>query len=177
MAVLDTRPLPGEHAPYFAQYIGRVPDGDLLRQLAGQVERTAALVEGAEERAGFRYAPGKWSVREVIGHLADTERVLAYRALAASRGDTTELPRFDENAWVERANFEQRTLADLLAELRAVRAATVAFFGSLDDGMLLRRGVTPSGEFTVRALGWVIAGHELHHVAILKERYGLRGTE
>lgn len=166
------RPDASEFSSFYAGYVARVPDGDIVGTLARQVDDTAALVRGLSESQGdFRYADGKWSIKEVIGHLADTERVMAYRAARAARGDATPLPPFDENLWVANAGFGARTLADLVAELRAVRAATVAFFAPLTGEEAARRGVASGHEITARALAWIIAGHERHHAAILKERY------
>ena len=175
-AAVPSRPLPRpdatEYAPFYAGYVARVPDGDIVPQLARQVDDTAALVRGlSDAQGGFRYADGKWSVKEVIGHLADTERVMAYRALRAARGDATPLPPFDENLFVANARFDARTLPDLVAELRAVRAATIAFLSRLTSDEGARRGVASGHEVSARALAWIIAGHELHHAAVLRERY------
>ena len=166
------RPEETEYAPYYGKYIALVPDGDLIDVLAGQIEDTARLVGGVAERdAGYRYADGKWSIKEVLGHLADAERVFAYRALRFARGDATPLPGFDENAFVAHARFDARRLGELVGELRAVRAATVALFAGLAPDELARRGVANQTEMSVRAIAYVIAGHERHHGAILRERY------
>jgi uncharacterized damage-inducible protein DinB len=175
--VVIARPAPGEYAPYFAQYIDRVPEGDLLETLRRQVDATVALVSGLSERdAEFPYAEGKWSIKEVLGHVADTERIFGYRALCFARGEQAGLPGFDENAYVRKAGFGARRLSDLVAELRAVRAATVLFFGGLDAEALRRRGTANQREYSVRAVAYVVAGHERHHAGILAERYlpGLR---
>lgn len=148
------RPDASEHAPYYAGYIARVPDGDLLKTLEQQDEETMALLSGVpESKAGLAYAPGKWSLKEVIGHLADAERVFAYRALRLARGDQTPLAGFDEKAWVPNAGCAGRTLADLLGELRAVRAATLALLRHLPKEAATRRGTANGAEVTVRALG------------------------
>ena len=166
------RPDATEYSPYFGRYIALVPDGDLLETLARQLDETAWLLRGVTERGGdFRYADGKWSIKEVVGHLADTERIFAYRALRFARGDGTPLPGFDENLFVANARFTERTLADLMAELRAVRAATIALFSGLAPDELERRGVANGQPMSVRAAAYNIAGHERHHVAILRERY------
>ena len=168
------RPQAGEFAPYYQKYVDRVPAGDLLALLARQGEETAALLGKIKEKdAGHRYAPEKWSIREVVGHIADAERVFAYRALRFARGDEAPLQSFDENAFVAGGGFERRTLADLVAELRAVRQATLTLLRSLDDAAWARGGTASGKHVTVRALGHIIAGHEAHHVAILKERYGV----
>ena len=172
------RPGEPEYAPYYGRYVALVPDGDLLDTLSRQTDDTADLLRGLTDRdAGFRYDEGKWSIKQVLGHLSDAERVFAYRALRFARGDVTPLPGFDENAFVANARFDSRALADLLAELRAVRAATVALFAGLAPDELARRGVANEKEMSVRAIAYVIAGHERHHGAILRERYlaALRG--
>lgn len=168
------KPAPDEHAPYYAKYIALTAD-DALPQLQEQIAATLRLLAGVpEERALHRYAPGKWSVKEVVGHLADAERVFAYRAMRFARADHTELAGFDENHYVPAGNFDRRPVADLAAELAAVRAATVALFRSFDDQALLRRGVANGNAMSARAAAHVIAGHEAHHVNLLRERYGLR---
>lgn len=167
-----TRPAEGEFAPFAARYIDRVPDGDIVATLESQLEHTLAVLQTIPgERAGYAYAAGKWTVREVVGHVTDTERVLAYRALRIGRGDDTPLPGFDENAYVSKAGFDGRTLGDLLAELSAVRRATLALVRGLPPGAWARRGTADGAPYTVRGLIFMIAGHELHHRAILEERY------
>ena len=166
------RPAAAEYAPYYSKYIDRVPDGDLLRTLEDQARATQALIAGlSEAKALHRYAPGKWSVKEVIGHITDTERVYSYRALRFARGDTIALPGFDENAWVPAGNFDGRSLKDLGAELDAVRRATIALLRGFDAATLARRGTASDNAVSVRAIAWIIAGHERHHVALLHERY------
>jgi hypothetical protein len=165
-------PQPREYAPFFNTYVARVRDEDVLEVLRRQVADMTGLYGAVPERdAGYRYAPGKWSIREVLGHVCDAERVFGYRALRAARGDTTLLAAFDETAWIRHANFDRRTLADLLAEFRGVREATVVFLASLEEEDLLRRGAATSGEFTVRAMAAIAAGHAAHHAAIVRERY------
>ncbi|HXY69403.1 MAG TPA: DinB family protein [Gemmatimonadales bacterium] len=166
------RPAPSEYAPYYQQYIDQVPDGDVLDLLRRQVEETAALLAGVSERdAGFRYAEGKWSFRDVVGHLADVERIFVYRALCFARGERGMLPGFEENDYVAHAKFAGRPLAGLVAEFRAVRAATVAFFAGLDAEELRRPGTANRNPYTVRAVAYIVAGHERHHAKILAERY------
>jgi uncharacterized damage-inducible protein DinB len=166
------RPEAGEYAPYYAGYISQVPEGDVVELLRAQIRETMELLGGIlEERGGHRYAPGKWSIREVVGHMADVERIMAYRALRIARGDRTPLPGFDENAYVPAANFDARTLDSLAREYVTVRRATVAFLETLDAEAAARRGTVNNLEVTVRALAYIIAGHERHHVNILRERY------
>ncbi|MFN2566633.1 MAG: DinB family protein [Gemmatimonadaceae bacterium] len=166
------RPQSTEYAPYYDRYISLVPDGDLVELLRNQIGETLALLRSIpEERASDRYAPGKWSVKEVVGHLADVERIMTYRMLRIARGDATPLPGFDENAYVPAANFEARTLASLAHELEAVRQATIAFVETLEPEAAARRGSANNLEISARALAYIIAGHERHHVGILRERY------
>src|SRR4051812_6710379 len=166
------RPSADEHLAYYSKYVDRVPDGDLISILREQLMDTVALLRGVSaEKADFAYAPGKWTIKEVVGHMMDTERVMAYRALRFARNDKTDLPGFDENTWVPNANFGARTLGDLLEEFQVVRASTIHLAKHLDDETLKRRGSANGAEVTVRALFYIIAGHERHHVALLKERY------
>jgi uncharacterized damage-inducible protein DinB len=171
-------PIPGadEHAPYYGKYVAQLPGGDVLHLLRVNAALTAQLLAATDEsRGSFRYAEGKWSVKEVVGHLCDAERVFAYRALRFGRSDLTELPGFDENLYVPAGRFDRRTLADLAAEFAIVRTATLALFNGFDDESLLRRGVASGQPVSVRALAAIIAGHEIHHVGLLRERYGLTG--
>jgi hypothetical protein len=166
------RPEPSEYLPYYETYISKVPKGNLLKVLEDQRGETQDLLAGlSEAKALHRYAPGKWSIKEVIGHLADTERVFCYRALRFARADDTALAGFDEKAWVPAGMFDSRSLESLAAELDAVRRATLALFRGLDTTALARRGTANNNAVTVRALAWIIAGHERHHVALLHERY------
>ncbi len=166
------RPDAGEYSSNYSGYLSRVPDGDLLRMLESQRRETQEVLAGlSEQQALHRYAPGKWSVKEVIGHVADAERVFCYRALSFARGDAQALPGFDEQAWAPAGKFDARSVADLAAELDAVRRATIALFSGLPRDAMERRGVANNNPVSVRALAWIIAGHERHHVAILRERY------
>lgn len=166
------RPDPSEYAPFYAGYIAGVPDGDLVAMLERQVEETAAMMAPLTERRGdFAYAPGKWTIKEVLCHVVDAERVFAYRALRIGRGDPTPLAPFDENAWAPNSGAGARTIADLVAELRTVRAATLALLRHFPAEAPTRRGTASGKEISVRALGWIIAGHERHHQRILRERY------
>jgi len=170
------RPSSDEYAPYFAKYVDLVPVGDVLEVLAAGARDTRALLGSIPDgRSHFRYAPGKWSVREVVGHLSDTERVLAYRMLRIARGDVTPLPGFDENAYVASAEFDARSMEDLLEELYAVRHATLLLVRSLTPGSAARTGMANERSVSARALAWIIAGHELHHRRILEERYAVHG--
>lgn len=175
MGITIPRPAPSQYPPGHAGYVAAVPDGvDLLALLGQQCAETAALLSGVgEERSHFRYAPGKWSVREVLGHIIDSERVFTYRALRFARGDTTPLPPFDENAWGAATNADQRPLADHVKEFEALRAATVAMFRGFEPEWFARAGTASGHTVSVAALLYVVTGHERHHVKILRERYGL----
>lgn len=166
------RPAPDEFAPYYGRYIDKVPDGDIVATLRDQVEATLAVLRAIPDaKAGHRYAPDKWSIREVVGHLSDAERIFTYRALRIARGDETPLPGFDENAFVSRARLDARSFAGLIDEYAAVRAATVALFDSLFPEEWTRRGIASDKGVSVRALAWITAGHERHHLEILRARY------
>jgi hypothetical protein len=166
------RPQPDEHAPYYSRYIDRVPDGDLLTLLTTQVSDTASMLASVTgDRENFAYGPGKWSIKEVVGHLADTERVFAYRALRVARNDKIDLPGFDENAWVPNGGFANRTLTDLIEEYRDVRKSTLHLARHLGPEALERRGSANGQPISVRALLYIIAGHERHHADLLRERY------
>lgn len=169
---LSQRPQPEEYPAYYERYVRLVPDGDIVATLERQMEESAAFLAGiGEERAHFRYAPGKWSIKEVVGHVIDAERVFAYRALRFARNDSTPLPGFDENAYVAVAGFDRRPLTELASELRLVRAASIALFASLDDEALARRGTANDREHIARSVPWIIAGHELHHLDVVRKRY------
>lgn len=166
------RPGPDEYLAYYGKYVALVPDGDFLALLQQQNDETTALLKDLTPMQGdYAYAPDKWTVKEVIGHLCDAERVFAYRALRFARADTTDLAGFDENTYVLAGKFGGRTVADLLREFQAVRAATLHLLRHLDAGALVRRGNASKNPISVRALGYIIAGHERHHVALLRERY------
>lgn len=168
------RPEADEIPSHYVGYIKRVPELDPVMVCAAQIEITEALLHGLSENdAMYRYERGKWSVKEVVGHLADVERIMAYRALRIARGDTTPLPGFDENAYVPVAKFDSRSLADLVGELRTARAATLALLRTFDADAWRRRGTASGKPVSVRALAYMIPGHERHHVDILRTRYGV----
>jgi len=169
---LTKRPEPSEHAPYYGRYISLVADGDIVATLERQQVETQALLRALPaNKASHRYAPEKWSVAQVVRHMADTERVFAYRALAFARGDATELPGFDENAYAEAAPFDGLPLAQVLDDVAAVRRATLTLLAGFDAQAWQRGGSANATPISLRALAWVMAGHELHHRAILRERY------
>ena len=168
------RPAPSEFAPYYQNYISQVPDGNLLSDLEQQGRETVKLLRGIDDKKSqYRYAPDKWTIREVVGHLSDTERVFIYRALTFARGDATSLPPFDENEWAKASNAGRRSLPDLIAEFEAVRTATLALFRGFGEDEFARTGKANHNPFSVRAVAYIVAGHERHHVKILRERYGV----
>jgi hypothetical protein len=167
-----SRPAPGDFAPYAEQYVVLVSGDDILGALGNQLKQTTTLFSGRSERDGnFRYAPGKWTVKDVVGHVADTERIFAYRAMRFARGDQTPLSGFEQDDYVRGARFSERKLADVVEEYCDVRRANLDLFRSLDDEAWRRRGVANNSSVTVLALAYIIAGHELHHRKILEERY------
>jgi len=164
------RPDPAEHHEYYALYIRQVPDGDVRQTLRTSLDETLAALDGRPETFGdHRYAPGKWSVREFLMHVIDTERVFAFRALWFARNGGGELPSMEQNDFVTASGAAARTLASLAAEWRAVRAATLAFFDAVGDEAAARTGVASGNRLSVRACAWIIAGHERHHRQHLTE--------
>ena len=171
---MSARPQATEYAPYYHKYISLVPDGDIVALLEEQERRTRALLSSlSEEQSEYRYAAGKWTVKQVLGHLADTERIMAYRALRISRNDPTPIDGFEQDDYVRYGPFETSRMTDLVEDFSAVRRATLSLFRRLDRDAWQRRGTANRNEVTARALAYIIAGHELHHVAILKEKYEL----
>ncbi len=172
MADYEGRPGANEHSPYYGRYIARVPAGGLVSLLERQMQETRGLLEPlSDAQADHAYAPGKWTIKEVIGHLADSERIFSYRALRFGRGDATELAGFDQDPYVPAGAFGARMLVSLVEELTAVRQATVRLLAGLPAEAWLRRGVASGHVVSVRALACIIAGHELHHRSILETRY------
>jgi hypothetical protein len=167
-----TRPSPNEFAPYFARYIDLVPNGDIVETLTLQLGETLGLLQAVTpELETYRYAEGKWSIREVVGHLIDVERVFAFRAIAIARSDGVDLPSMEQDAWASRSNAGSRPLDDLAQEWAAVRRSGLHMFDTLPAGAAERRGVGGGNPFTVRSLAWVTAGHELWHRERLARDY------
>jgi hypothetical protein len=168
-------PSPDEYGPPYAGYVARVPAGvDIVEQLAGQLDDTAARLRAVpEERGSYRYAPGKWSVKDVVAHLTDVERVMAYRALRIGRGDPTPLPGFDESAYAAEAAADRLPLAALVDAFAQTRRCTLDLFRQLPPAAWDRRGSASGFPVSVRALGFILVGHELHHLGVLAERYAL----
>jgi uncharacterized damage-inducible protein DinB len=169
---VSARPASGEYAPYYERYISLVPDGEIISILTEQLQATQSLLEGINEsKADHSYAPDKWSIKEVVGHMIDTERIFAYRALRIARNDQTPLSGFEQDDYVRHGGFRERALADLAEEFECVRRSTVHLLKSLKDEALNRRGLASDNEVSVRALAYIIAGHERHHSNVLREKY------
>jgi hypothetical protein len=170
--LIIARPEPGEYAPYYSRYISLVQGKDILTALDQQRRDTMTLLCGRDEEDGdFRYAPEKWSAKEVLGHMCDTERVFAYRALRISRADATPLEGYEQDDYVRNGPFAHRQLSDLVEDFIAVRRATLSLLRNLDEEAWMRRGIANKNEVSVRGIAYIIAGHELHHRSILEEKY------
>jgi hypothetical protein len=168
----SNRPATSEYAPYFGKYISLVSNGDIITTLDAQLNNTLALLAGIDETtAGYRYAEGKWSVKELVGHIIDAERIFAYRALRFARNDKTPLPGFEQDDYIRFGSFEQYPLTELAEEFKTVRQSTIQLFKHLAPEAWDRAGVASDNPMSVRALAWAIAGHELHHMEILRSRY------
>jgi hypothetical protein len=165
------RPKPGEYNAYYDRYISLIPGSDIVATLANQLPKTVALLSPHGEEAELRYAPEKWSVKEVVGHMNDTERIMTYRALRIARNDRTPIEGFEQDDYIRSGPYSDLRLADLVEEFQRIRAATLAFFRNLRPADWTRRGIANNNEISVRALAYVIGGHELHHRHILEEKY------
>ncbi|MDP2481589.1 MAG: DinB family protein [Candidatus Palauibacterales bacterium] len=169
-----SRPDPSEHAAYYSRYIDLVPEGDVPRTLATQMDETQALLASVPpDRETYRYAPGKWSIRQVVGHLIDTERVFAFRSLWFARAAGSALPSMEQNEWAEVSNAGSRALTELRDEWAALRRDTVAMLRGFDDEAWTCTGVASDSPISVRACAWIIAGHELWHRRGLVRDYGV----
>jgi len=168
MTVIDRT----EAAEYFFTYINQVPEGDIARILETQEREAVQLLSGlSDERSLHRYAPGKWTIREVVSHINDTERMFTFRALWFARGFDSELPSFEQDIAIRTAGANDRSYRSHVDEFRAIRAATLALFGNLPPDAWTRRGIASGNPFTVRALAHITAGHVEHHMRLLRERY------
>ena len=167
------KPEPGEYAPYAIMYIGLLPDdGLILKHLDDNLRATSEFLRSLpEEKLTYRYAEGKWTIKEILSHHIDDERIYAYRALRFARNDQTELPGFEQDDYVPESGANDRSLEDLLEEFAVVRRSTIALFKSFEDRVLTRSGVASGNVMSVRAIAYHIAGHELHHMNIIKARY------
>jgi uncharacterized damage-inducible protein DinB len=165
------RPQPDEYSAFAARYVDLVGDAPILEILKKHQQSTYEIFTGiSADKAGYAYAEGKWTIKQVLGHMADTERIFAYRALAFSR-EVIELPGFDQDVYMEGATFNDRTLEDLANEFKTVRESSLYLFKSLTENQSTQKGIASGNPVSVRALAYMIAGHELHHIKILKERY------
>ncbi len=167
------KPEPGEYPFYASMYIDLLPDdGLLLKHLKDNLNQVKALISAfPEEKWSYRYAPDKWTIKEVLVHIIDDERIYAYRALCFARNEKTSLPGFEQDEYVLYSNANERSIGNIMEEYEAVRFATIALFNGFDQTALLRQGVANKNRATVRALGYHIAGHELHHINLIKEKY------
>lgn len=171
--MIIARPAESEFAPFYAGYVAKVAESGPLAVLVDQIAAFETLRALPETTGDYRYADGKWTVKELLGHLADAERVFSYRLLRIARADKTPLAGFDENAWAEVAPHGSRRLADVVDELIAVRRATITLVGSLDETAAGNVGVANNSPVSGRALCWIIAGHAQHHLSVLAERYNV----
>lgn len=171
-AAKTMKPAKDEFLPYYGRYIDLVESGDVLSTLTRQMAETQALLRSLPSSVStYRYAPGKWSVNEMIGHLIDSERIFCARALRFARNDPTPLPGFEQDDYIRNSSFDSYPLADLASELATLRTSTVFLFQHLNEDAWMRRGTANGAEVSVRALAYIIAGHELHHRGILTTRY------
>src|SRR2546421_11709339 len=167
-----SHPLETEYAPYYQGYVAQVTEDEILPALRSQIDALDLLLERVTpEHETFRYAEGKWSIRQIVGHLIDTERVFGYRALCIARGETQNLPGFDQNDYMLSAPYNRIDLEDLLSELRLVRLANIAMLRNLDEESWMRVGTANDAQVSVRALAFIMAGHVRHHMEVLRERY------
>ena len=166
------KPSADEHAPFYAGYIAEAPGADVLGALEQQATEIPAFVRGIPGAKGdHRYAEGKWSVKDVVLHICDAERVFSYRLLRISRNDQTDLPGFDENLFVMNAGAGSHTLAQLADQFAAVRRSTLALLAPMQDDQMTRRGTANGNPISARAIAWILAGHADHHVRVIRERY------
>ena len=166
------RPEPGEYAPYYDRYISLIAGTDILGTLDAQRRQMLLLLSGRDESDGdFRYAPDKWNAKEVLGHVCDTERIFAYRALRIARGDETPIEGFEQDDYVKNGPFANAPMAEIVEDYIAVRRATLTLLRNLEEAAWTRRGTANKNAVSVRALAYTIAGHEVHHRRILEEKY------
>ena len=167
-----SHPAKEEYPEYFGRYIAKVTDDDLLKFLKSSHQKTQNFIKKLKrEQLNYRYAPGKWTIKEIMSHMCDGERVFAYRAMCFARMDKTNLPSFDENSYAEHSNAQLRNISDIMKEFSAVRQATIELFRSLDAEALAQIGTANQKQISVKALGYVIAGHEVHHMQVIHEKY------
>ena len=165
-------PTSSEYAHFYSSYVNNVLKGNILNALSSQMHEFYTLANAIRgDKALTPYAEGKWTLKEMIGHMIETERVFAYRALSISRGDKTELPGMDQDQWMKDSNYNDRSVANLCNEYLAVRTSTIHLFQNMTKKMINTSGIASGVEFSVRALAFIIAGHELHHLEIIREHY------
>jgi hypothetical protein len=168
------RPSADEFAPYYEQYITEAPGERIGLHLGEQLYEMEQLFGPlTDEQASYRYAPGKWSIKEVLGHVIDAERIFSYRLLRISRGDATPLPSFDEDMYVAAANFGRRSIADLLKDMKIVRASTLSLVDGVADNAWSNRGEMSGYPVSARAVMYILLGHAAHHMAVVRTRYGI----
>ncbi|GAB5520253.1 MAG: DinB family protein [Rhodothermales bacterium] len=172
LSLMIPRPAPAEYHSFYHRYIEKIGDGDLMAVLAEQLVTLDRLLASAEDPS-YRYAEGKWSIKQVIGHMTDTERVMAYRLLAIARGDQTSLPGFDENDYVDEAHFDEQSLPALHQAFVLARRASIALIETLSPSVYANTGTANGSPTSVRALAYILAGHAEHHLRLFRERYGL----
>lgn len=166
------KPKPGDNNPYYDRYINLIEGDDIIKVLKEQRKKSEKFLKTfSEEQGNYSYAEGKWTLKEVLGHVIDTERIMAYRALAFARGEKQLLPGFEQDDYVTESNFNERTLDDMINEFLTVRESNIILFQSFDEEILNRRGTASDSEVTVLALIYIIAGHEKHHIKVLREKY------
>ena len=172
MSDAAAKPASNEYAEYYGRYIDLVPSGNIVDTLRGQMTDTLNLLAGlTDQQALHRYAEGKWSIKEVIGHIIDCERIFAYRALRLARNDQTPLSGFEQDDYVTNGGFDERQLSDLAREYEHVRESSIDLFKGLGQEAWGRRGKANDVEVSVRAIAWIISGHELHHIGVIKSKY------
>lgn len=172
MAVIPVRPTPDEFAPFYSTYVSKVFGDNILELLQDEHQKIVTFLEGVPEpKWDYRYAEGKWSVKEMLAHLNDSERVFAYRALRIARNDQTAMPGFDQDEWMAALSVDHLSPADLITDYKSIRTASMSLFNSFTDEMWMRRGTASGYTFSACALAYIVAGHEQHHFQILKERY------
>jgi len=167
---------PAEYDPYYQKYVGLVPEDEIVPALDGQTDELDKLFDGVpEEKGTFAYADGKWTLKEVLSHIIDGERMFAYRVFRIARGDKTPIEGFEQDGYIENSHANRRTFSELLNEFRLLREANVLFFKNLETGDWVRTGTANNVEISVRSLAWIMVGHIRHHSAILRERYLTNG--
>ena len=166
------RPASDEYDEYYGLYISQVPDGEILKLMDRELEQTLELISNvSEEQETHRYEPGKWSIREVVGHMADVERVFGHRALWFAHKTDDRLPGMDQDVWAAASNDHEQPLIEMAMELAMARASNRAMFAGFDDEMIMLRGTASGYSFSVRAIAWILVGHEIHHRKVIRERY------